>query len=169
MFAAFSLTPPPLVPLRAFKNKHQQLNSFFLKAALWVPQLNPLTVYRLVGFFLLGLPSFKEFYRFVVAGEERAAEERERRKLSKEELKLLPPPLPANRLGPCAWLMLAIIAAETLVAVKFGPRLLGGFGGAGGKVPRSVARAWGIFGVAAAGLAGGWLWSGWKKGGEGES
>jgi len=158
--------------------QQQQLNSFFLKAALWVPQLNPLTLYRLVGFFLLGLPAFKEFYRFVVAGEERKAEEEERRRknLSREEMKLLPP-LPSNRLGPCAWLMLAIIATETLVAVKFGPSLLlvaaakgggsgSGSGGSGGSgsggnvkgLPSSVFRAWSVFGVAAAGLAGSWLW-----------
>ena len=160
--------------------KKKKLNSFFLKAALWVPQLNPLTVYRLVGFFLLGLPAFQEFYRFVVAGEERARERQERKRL--EESGLLPPALllPAtatattsNRLGPCAWLMLAIIAAETLVAVKFGPSLLGVAGGGGSgssgggggssgsrRLPRSAVRALSVFGIAAAGLAGSWLCSG---------
>lgn len=141
------------------KKPLKQLNSFFLKAALWVPQLNPLTLYRLCGFFLLGLPAFKEFYRFVVAADERAAEAEERRKLSKKESSLLPP-LPAknNRLGPCAWLMLAIIATETLVAVKFGPRLLPLEGMKG--LPRSARRAAAVLGVAAVGLAGCWLWSG---------
>ena len=122
----------------------------------------------------------------MVAGEERAAEARARREEEEEEKKKkrpprkgehepesgpLPPALPAaNRLGPCAWLMLAIIAAETLVAVKFGPSLVGGGGsggggggGGGGRLPRSAVRALGIFGAAAAGLAGSWLWSGLRE------
>ena len=115
----------------------------------------------------------------MVAGEQRAAEEERRKKLPNRGASSgLSPSIPAsNRLGPCAWLMLAIIATETLVAVKFGPSLLlvaaakgggsgSGSGGSGGSgsggnvkgLPSSVFRAWSVFGVAAAGLAGSWLW-----------
>ena len=102
----------------------------------------------------------------MVAGEQRAAEEERRKKLPNRGASSgLSPSIPAsNRLGPCAWLMLAIIATETLVAVKFGPRLLAGGDGDGKEsLPRSAKRAAGFFGVAAVGLAGSWLWSGLRE------
>ena len=95
----------------------------------------------------------------MVAGEQRAAEEERRKKLPNRGASSgLSPSIPAsNRLGPCAWLMLAIIATETLVAVKFGPRLLAGGDGDGKEsLPRSAKRAasWGPRGSASCGGGG---------------
>ena len=42
-----------------------EVNAFFLKYILWVPPLNPLNTYRLVLFFLMGIPAVREYYIFI--------------------------------------------------------------------------------------------------------
>lgn len=104
------------------------LHAFFLKTALWIPSLNPLVTARIALIFLLGVPAVKEYY---------AAATRPRGS-------------PPARLGRCAWLLLAIAAAEALVCVKFGP------GPAHAPGPRIVA-AWWVAGGAVAALSAVWV------------
>lgn len=42
-----------------------EVNAFFLKYILWIPPLNPLNTYRLILWFLLGVPAVREYYYFI--------------------------------------------------------------------------------------------------------
>ena len=42
-----------------------ELNAFFLKYILWIPPLNPLNTYRLILWFLLGVPAVREYFYFI--------------------------------------------------------------------------------------------------------
>ena len=97
----------------------RQVNAFFLKYVLWIPPLNPLNSYRLLLLFLLALPATKEYYTFIDGA----------------EVDIF------NKLGPFAWLGVAVAVAETLICVKFGagmfphpwpPRVLAAWGASAG-------------------------------------
>jgi len=133
------------------------LHAFFLKAALWVPTTHPLVTGRIVLVFLLGVPAVKASGgRGRGGGGGRGGT---------RPPSPTPPPLPSPpqeyyefataplgsraRLGGCAWLLLAVAAAEAAVCVKFA------------DPPFRPATwhghlAWLVSGAAAAGLAVAW-------------
>lgn len=72
-----------------------ELNAFYLKFLLWLPPSHFLNVWRLILFFLMGLPGTREFYQY----------------LSDRSCK---------RLGAQAWMICANILTELLICIKFG-------------------------------------------------
>lgn len=80
-----------------------ELHAFSLKALLWIPSTHPWITYRLTFLFLLALPATYEFYDYVRA---RATED--------------PDTFMFRRLGTYTWLAIAIAAAESAVAYRYG-------------------------------------------------
>ncbi|GAM20690.1 hypothetical protein SAMD00019534_038650 [Acytostelium subglobosum LB1] len=72
-----------------------ELNAFFLKTLLWIPPPHIINVQRLVLLLFIGTPALREYYQFV----------------SDKQTK---------KLGPMAWIVIAIIAVELLICVKYG-------------------------------------------------
>lgn len=93
-----------------------EVNAFFLKYVLWIPPRNPLNTFRLALLFLLALPAAREYYEFL-----------ERLRRGENYLKL----------GPFAWLGVALAITETLVSIKFGRGMFPE------PWPRSTLIAWG--------------------------
>ncbi|KAM3344360.1 CDP-diacylglycerol-serine O-phosphatidyltransferase 1 isoform X2 [Capsicum galapagoense] len=73
-----------------------ELNTFFLKFCLWIPPRNPLIVYRLVLWWLLAIPTIREYNNYL------------------QDRK------PVKKVGAFCWLALAICIVELLICVKFG-------------------------------------------------
>ncbi|XP_006360430.1 CDP-diacylglycerol--serine O-phosphatidyltransferase 1-like [Solanum tuberosum] len=73
-----------------------ELNTFFLKFCLWIPPRNPLIVYRLVLWWLLAIPTIREYNTYL---QDRT---------------------PVKKVGAYCWLSLAICIVELLICVKFG-------------------------------------------------
>ncbi|KAG6396604.1 hypothetical protein SASPL_142757 [Salvia splendens] len=73
-----------------------ELNTFFLKFCLWVPPRNPIIVYRLVLWWLIAIPTIREYNSYL-----------QDRKLVK-------------KVGTFCWLSLAICIVELLICIKFG-------------------------------------------------
>ncbi|XP_025886340.1 CDP-diacylglycerol--serine O-phosphatidyltransferase 1 isoform X1 [Solanum lycopersicum] len=73
-----------------------ELNTFFLKFCLWIPPRNPLIVYRLVLWWLLAIPTIREYNSYL---QDRT---------------------PVKKVGAYCWLSLAICIVELLICVKFG-------------------------------------------------
>ncbi|KAF9677390.1 hypothetical protein SADUNF_Sadunf08G0102600 [Salix dunnii] len=73
-----------------------ELNTFFLKFCLWVPPRNPLIVYRLILWWLIAIPTTREYNSYL-----------QDRKLVK-------------KVGAFCWLSLAICIVELLICIKFG-------------------------------------------------
>ncbi|CAL9038679.1 unnamed protein product [Musa banksii] len=73
-----------------------ELNTFFLKFCLWIPPRNPLIVYRLVLWWLIAIPTIREYNTYL------------------QDRK------PVKKLGAFCWLSLAICIVELLICVKFG-------------------------------------------------
>ncbi|KAG6475138.1 hypothetical protein ZIOFF_064356 [Zingiber officinale] len=73
-----------------------ELNTFFLKFCLWVPPRNPLIVYRLVLWWLIAIPTIREYNTYL------------------QDRK------PIKKVGAFCWLSLAICIVELLICVKFG-------------------------------------------------
>lgn len=73
-----------------------ELNTFFLKFCLWIPPRNPFIVYRLVLWWLIAIPTIREYNCYL-----------NNRKSVK-------------RVGPFCWLSLAICIVELLICIKFG-------------------------------------------------
>jgi len=71
-----------------------ELNSFFLKAELWIPPPHPINIIRLCIWGLVGMPALREFFQFVDDPN-------------------------CKRMGPMSWLSLAITGTETLICIKF--------------------------------------------------
>eukprot|EP00761_Pharyngomonas_kirbyi_P003605 gb/GECH01003609.1/.p1 GENE.gb/GECH01003609.1/~~gb/GECH01003609.1/.p1 ORF type:complete len:502 (+),score=71.36 gb/GECH01003609.1/:1-1506(+) len=74
------------------------MNSFFLKYALWVPPRNMLNTYRLIFWFFVGIPSVREWYQYISDPK-------------------------CKRLGANAWVSGAVLITESLVSIKFGQGL----------------------------------------------
>jgi phosphatidylserine synthase 2 len=72
-----------------------ELNAFYLKYLLWIPPTNPLNTYRLLFFSMTAAAAINEAHQFVSDPE-------------------------VTRLGAQAWLVLANLATEFLICLKFG-------------------------------------------------
>ncbi|KAL6626606.1 hypothetical protein ACP70R_030332 [Stipagrostis hirtigluma subsp. patula] len=73
-----------------------ELNTFFLKFCLWIPPRNPLIVYRLVLWWLIAIPTIREYNTYL------------------QDRK------PFKKVGSFCWLSLAICILELLICIKFG-------------------------------------------------
>ncbi|URE42833.1 phosphatidylserine synthase, partial [Musa troglodytarum] len=73
-----------------------ELNTFFLKFCLWIPPRNPLIIYRLVLWWLIAIPTIREYNTYL------------------QDRK------PVKKVGAFCWLSLAICIVELLICVKFG-------------------------------------------------
>nr|GLL41620.1 CDP-diacylglycerol--serine O-phosphatidyltransferase 1-like isoform X1 [Ipomoea trifida] len=73
-----------------------ELNTFFLKFCLWVPPQNPLIIYRLVLWWLIAIPTIREYNSYL------------------QDRK------PVKKVGTFCWLSLAICIVELLICIKFG-------------------------------------------------
>ncbi|XP_072985859.1 CDP-diacylglycerol--serine O-phosphatidyltransferase 1-like isoform X3 [Typha latifolia] len=77
-----------------------ELNTFFLKFCLWIPPRNPLIVYRLILWWLIAIPTIREYNTYL----------QDRWALMK----------PVKKVGAFCWLALAICIVELLICIKFG-------------------------------------------------
>ncbi|KAL4179290.1 hypothetical protein AMTRI_Chr13g86550 [Amborella trichopoda] len=73
-----------------------ELNTFFLKYCLWIPPRNPVIVYRLILWWLIALPTIREYNSYL------------------QDRK------PVKKVGAFCWLSLAICIVELLICIKFG-------------------------------------------------
>ncbi|KAG0452290.1 hypothetical protein HPP92_025776 [Vanilla planifolia] len=73
-----------------------ELNTFFLKFCLWIPPRNPVVVYRLILWWLIAIPTIREYNNYL------------------QDRK------PVKKLGAFCWLSLAICIVELLICIKFG-------------------------------------------------
>ncbi|XP_022945644.1 CDP-diacylglycerol--serine O-phosphatidyltransferase 1-like isoform X5 [Cucurbita moschata] len=76
-----------------------ELNTFFLKYCLWIPPRNPVIVYRLVLWWLIAIPTIREYNVYLQDSDSRK---------------------PVKKIGAFCWLSLAICMVELLICVKFG-------------------------------------------------
>ncbi|XP_020105465.1 CDP-diacylglycerol--serine O-phosphatidyltransferase 2-like [Ananas comosus] len=72
-----------------------ELNTFFLKFSLWIPPRNPLVVYRLILWWLIAIPTIREYNSYI------------------QDSKPV-------KVGAFCWLSLAICIVELLICIKFG-------------------------------------------------
>jgi phosphatidylserine synthase 2 len=89
-----------------------ELDAFFLKDIFWVPPASVANVYRLLIWFAVGMVGLRDFYAFM------------------DDARI-------KRLGSTAWVMLAMMALELLVVVKFAPELY-----KGKAIPATVVAIW---------------------------
>ncbi|XP_044965252.1 CDP-diacylglycerol--serine O-phosphatidyltransferase 1-like [Hordeum vulgare subsp. vulgare] len=73
-----------------------ELNTFFHKFYLWIPPQNPLIVYRLVLWWLIAIPTIREYNTYL------------------QDRK------PVKKVGSFCWLSLAICIIELLICIKVG-------------------------------------------------
>ncbi|XP_062232084.1 CDP-diacylglycerol--serine O-phosphatidyltransferase 2-like isoform X1 [Phragmites australis] len=73
-----------------------ELNTFFLKFSLWIPPRNPLVVYRLILWWLIAIPTIREYNSYLQDSK------------------------PVKKVGAFCWLSLAICIMELLICMKFG-------------------------------------------------
>ncbi|KAG0463048.1 hypothetical protein HPP92_021524 [Vanilla planifolia] len=73
-----------------------ELNTFFLKFCLWIPPRNPLVIYRLILWWLIAIPTIREYNNYL---QDRS---------------------PVKKVGAFCWLSLAICIVELLMCIKFG-------------------------------------------------
>ncbi|KAE8736362.1 CDP-diacylglycerol--serine O-phosphatidyltransferase 1 [Hibiscus syriacus] len=73
-----------------------ELNTFFLKFCLWIPPRNPVIVYRLILWWLIAIPTIREYNSYL------------------QDRK------PVKKVGALCWLSLAICIVELLIGIKFG-------------------------------------------------
>lgn len=73
-----------------------ELNTFFLKFCLWIPPRNPLVVYRLIFWWLIAIPTIREYNSYLQDSK------------------------PVKKVGAFCWLSVAICIVELLICMKFG-------------------------------------------------
>lgn len=93
-----------------------ELNAFYLKFILWIPPEHPLNVYRLTLYFFCGVPAVREFYQYLHDPN-------------------------VTRFGTQAWMLVANIATETLICIKFGKGMFPA------ETPNHVIWFWTVFWV----------------------
>ncbi|MQM08997.1 hypothetical protein Taro_041856 [Colocasia esculenta] len=76
-----------------------ELNTFFLKFCLWIPPRNPLIIYRLILWWLIAIPTIREYNNYLQDSK------------------------PVKKVGTFCWLSLAICIVELLICIKFGQGL----------------------------------------------
>jgi phosphatidylserine synthase 2 len=94
-----------------------ELNAFFLKFCLWIPPRNPLNVYRLIIWWLIALPTIREYNSYL------------------QDRK------PIKKVGAFCWLSLAICIVELLICIKFGHGLYPN------PMPSWIFKFWVTFGI----------------------
>ena len=92
-----------------------ELNCFFLKYVLWHPAAHMLVFWRLVILWLFCLPALREYYQWVADPD-------------------------CHKLGPMAWISIAILGVEILVWVKNSQEMFA----AAGPTPPLVIWSWSI-------------------------
>ncbi|XP_068637671.1 CDP-diacylglycerol--serine O-phosphatidyltransferase 1-like isoform X2 [Aristolochia californica] len=95
-----------------------ELNTFFLKFCLWIPPRNPVIVYRLILWWLIAIPTIREYNSYL------------------QDRK------PVKKVGAFCWLSLAICIVELLICIKFGHGLFPN------PMPAWLVVFWATFGVA---------------------
>ncbi|KAL0865083.1 hypothetical protein Bca101_044201 [Brassica carinata] len=73
-----------------------ELNTFFLKFSLWIPPRNPVILYRLILWWLIAIPTTREYNSYL------------------QDRK------PVKKVGSFCWLSLGICIVELLICIKFG-------------------------------------------------
>jgi phosphatidylserine synthase 2 len=73
-----------------------ELNTFFLKFCLWIPPRNSVVIYRLILWWLLAIPTIREYNTYLQDSK------------------------PVKKVGAYCWLSLAICIVELLICIKFG-------------------------------------------------
>jgi phosphatidylserine synthase 2 len=73
-----------------------ELNTFFLKFSLWIPPRNPVILYRLILWWLIAIPTTREYNSYL------------------QDRK------PVKKVGAFCWLSLGICIVELLICIKFG-------------------------------------------------
>ncbi|WZZ57592.1 hypothetical protein YC2023_057699 [Brassica napus] len=76
-----------------------ELNTFFLKFSLWIPPRNPVILYRLILWWLIAIPTTREYNSYL------------------QDRK------PVKKVGSFCWLSLGICIVELLICIKFGTGL----------------------------------------------
>lgn len=94
-----------------------ELNAFFLKFCLWIPPRNPLNAYRLIIWWLIALPTIREYNSYL------------------QDRK------PTKKVGTFCWLSLAICIVELLICIKFGHGLYPN------PMPSWIFKFWATFGI----------------------
>ncbi|KEH44151.1 CDP-diacylglycerol--serine O-phosphatidyltransferase 1 isoform X1 [Medicago truncatula] len=80
-----------------------ELNTFFLKFCLWIPPRNSVVIYRLILWWLLAIPTIREYNSYL-------QDSVHEHFFSK----------PVKKVGAYCWLSLAICIVELLICIKFG-------------------------------------------------
>ncbi|KAF8065960.1 PSS2 [Scenedesmus sp. PABB004] len=96
-----------------------ELNVFFLKHALWVPPTHPLNTARLLLWLAVGAPAVRQYYELISPDPPAPAQPSAARRGPAAQHDG-PPPRAQHKLGAFAWLACAMLALETMAAVKFG-------------------------------------------------
>ncbi|EYU40802.1 hypothetical protein MIMGU_mgv1a007963mg [Erythranthe guttata] len=105
-----------------------ELNTFFLKFCLWIPPRNPLIVYRLVLWWLLAIPTIREYNSYL------------------QDRK------PVKKVGSFCWLSVAICIVELLICIKFGHGLFPN------AMPKWLVIFWTCVGFGFVTSLGAWSW-----------
>ncbi|KAK6146831.1 hypothetical protein DH2020_020700 [Rehmannia glutinosa] len=105
-----------------------ELNTFFLKFCLWIPPRNPLIVYRLVLWWLIAIPTIREYNSYL------------------QDRK------PVKKVGAFCWLSLAICIVELLICIKFGHGLFPN------SMPQWLVIFWTSVGIGLVIFLGAWSW-----------
>ncbi|KAL6505780.1 heat shock protein Pss1 [Orobanche hederae] len=105
-----------------------ELNTFFLKFCLWIPPRNPLIVYRLVLWWLIAIPTIREYNSYL------------------QDRK------PVKKVGAFCWISLAICIVELLICIKFGHGLFPN------AMPRWLVVLWTCVGTGIVMFLGAWSW-----------
>ncbi|CAH8353870.1 unnamed protein product [Eruca vesicaria subsp. sativa] len=105
-----------------------ELNTFFLKFSLWIPPRNPVILYRLILWWLIAIPTTREYNSYL------------------QDRK------PVKKVGSFCWLSLGICIVELLICIKFGTGLYPT------EMPLWVVTLWGSVGLGLVAFLMGWTW-----------
>ncbi|CAN1840211.1 CDP-diacylglycerol--serine O-phosphatidyltransferase 1 [Linum perenne] len=105
-----------------------ELNTFFLKFCLWVPPRNPVIIYRLILWWLIAIPTIREYNSYL------------------QDRK------PVKKVGAFCWLSVAICIIELLICIKFGHGLYPN------PMPRLLVAFWMSVGVSLVSFVLVWSW-----------
>nr|XP_043638593.1 CDP-diacylglycerol--serine O-phosphatidyltransferase 1-like [Erigeron canadensis] len=105
-----------------------ELNTFFLKFCLWIPSRNPVIVYRLILWWLIAIPTVREYNSYL------------------QDRK------PVKKVGAFCWLSVAICIIELLICIKFGHGLFPT------PMPRWLVILWSSVGVSLLAFLILWTW-----------
>ncbi|XP_010527763.1 PREDICTED: CDP-diacylglycerol--serine O-phosphatidyltransferase 1 isoform X2 [Tarenaya hassleriana] len=106
-----------------------ELNTFFLKFCLWIPPGNPVIIYRLILWWLIAIPTIREYNSYL------------------QDRK------PVKKVGAFCWLSLAICIVELLICIKFGHGLYPK------QMPVTLVTFWACVGVGLVAFLIVWSWN----------